>query len=375
MRLVTALVVAACACGRPPAKPVVAAPPSRPAPVTCSDAGVLLRGRIETDAEAAGRAREVAIAEACTTGKWSQAVVDCVASEIDREACLDKLTHKQRALYDQHIAAWNEKHGLVDHDSDHVPYIVACADVIGDPARYGPALGENAPERAWTLKVREAELLEHCDHDWDEDVKNCVEAAPDAGSITTCLSGLDQPDELTKRFAELERVAGKMAASRKKPATIGCKQVVAAHYGDKEWKTKLDGFKAKLRKQMIVDSRKTMTAACTAENWDETLRACIVAGGGETCFKSFALGMKWGYPAAGVVVSVGVAECDAYGAAVAKIAACDKLPQQSRDALRDSYQQMQAQVASLPAAERASVATSCKAGLDAIEQIVTTIGC
>jgi hypothetical protein len=85
--------------------------------------------------------------------------------------------------------------------------------------------------------------------------------------------------------------------------------------------------------------------------------------------------MRWGYPAAGTVGSTGIAECDTYAAAVDQMATCAKLPQTSRDALVRSQQQMLAQIVSLPADKRATMATSCTAGLEAIENVVKSVGC
>jgi hypothetical protein len=62
------------------------------------------------------------------------------------------------------------------------------------------------------------------------------------------------------------------------------------------------------------------------------------------------------------------AECNDYKAAIEKLAACDKLPQAARDALKQSYDQASASWAGLPAEAKASLATACKAGADAVKQ-------
>jgi hypothetical protein len=62
------------------------------------------------------------------------------------------------------------------------------------------------------------------------------------------------------------------------------------------------------------------------------------------------------------------AECNDYKAAIEKLAACDKLPQAARDALKQSYDQASASWAGLPAEAKASLASACKAGADAVKQ-------
>jgi hypothetical protein len=60
------------------------------------------------------------------------------------------------------------------------------------------------------------------------------------------------------------------------------------------------------------------------------------------------------------------AECNEYKAAIDKLSACDKMPQQSRDALKQAYDQASTGWASLPADAKANLATACKAGADAV---------
>jgi len=62
------------------------------------------------------------------------------------------------------------------------------------------------------------------------------------------------------------------------------------------------------------------------------------------------------------------AECNDYKAAIEKLATCDKMPQQARDALKQAYDQASAGWANLPAESKANLATACKAGADAVMQ-------
>ena len=62
------------------------------------------------------------------------------------------------------------------------------------------------------------------------------------------------------------------------------------------------------------------------------------------------------------------AECADYKAAIEKLASCDKLPQATRDALKQSYEQTSAAWASVPAEGKAALGTACKAAADAVKQ-------
>ena len=62
------------------------------------------------------------------------------------------------------------------------------------------------------------------------------------------------------------------------------------------------------------------------------------------------------------------AECNDYKAAIESLAKCDKLPQATRDALKQSYEQTSAAWASIPAEGKAALGTACKAAADAVKQ-------
>lgn len=61
-------------------------------------------------------------------------------------------------------------------------------------------------------------------------------------------------------------------------------------------------------------------------------------------------------------------ECQDYQAAIERLASCDKLPQESRDALKQSYETASKSWAALPADQMGQLAAACKAGTDAIVQ-------
>ena len=61
-------------------------------------------------------------------------------------------------------------------------------------------------------------------------------------------------------------------------------------------------------------------------------------------------------------------ECKDYQAAIEALAKCDKLPQATRDALKQSYEQTSAAWASVPAEGKAALSTACKSAADAVKQ-------
>jgi len=73
-----------------------------------------------------------------------------------------------------------------------------------------------------------------------------------------------------------------------------------------------------------------------------------------------------GTPAAPAAAGTLPAECNDYKAAIDKLASCDKMPQQARDALKQAYDQASTGWANLPAEAKANLATACKAGTDAV---------
>lgn len=62
------------------------------------------------------------------------------------------------------------------------------------------------------------------------------------------------------------------------------------------------------------------------------------------------------------------AECGDYKAAIDALAKCDKLPQATRDALKQSFDQTSAAWANVPAEGRAALGTACKSAADAVKQ-------
>ncbi len=360
------LVVVACG-GQPQPRAVIGHRVTAPAPPSCADVGVILRGPIEhTDNVAdAGRAREAAIANACEADRWPAPVIACVASKPKPSECLDQLTPEQHGSYDEKLQAWamqygGDGYGGDDYGGDDAQPIIACSDAV---AALPPAPDE------WAGAMRKHAFVEMCERDsWTQEVRSCMQ---DQAKIS-CLDQLepDERDRITAKLADIDRVNDKLAAAKKQPKQITCDKIVAGYYGDARWKDRVDWVKGKDRTKMIAASRDRMKKACTADQWSDTLRACISVGGEDACFAAAgAPEHAWGFPARGVVVSSGVPECDAWGQAVMKLASCDKVPQESRDALQQAYEQLQQNWAARPAEQRATLAEACKAATEAVRQL------
>ncbi len=237
------------------------------------------------------------------------------------------------------------------HDDDATSaHVHDECEVSGEQIITAPPLPVAADERDLTKALRRRAVHEACEDKWATEV-------------------------LAEELAAIDELATNIRSARKKVNTLRCPNVVSGYYADAKWRGKLEGFSASDRKQMITRSRERMTSACSAEAWSDVLRACIVVGGGARCFELYGRRLAWGYPAAGSVTSLGISDCDAYGATLATITSCTKIDTASRDALRRSFDEMQAHLASLPPSERGKLASSCRAGRDAIARVAAHAGC
>jgi hypothetical protein len=383
-RLGLVLFVLSCGGSQPAPQQVIANKPVGP---TCQDVGVVLRGHVEPDAGSdanIGRIREAAISNACEIDRWTPDVLGCIASSTQPDTCLEKLTAVQRKSYEAKVAAWDAQYGggaygglAYAEDNDRGADLVAepyieCHDAIGDVTNYPPAVALKDIDRDWDIALRRTVLQHSCDFDnWDTGAKKCFQAAMDPTAANACMTDkLDAPIRaaLTAKLAETETLATKGAAARKKGSSIDCKKLVAAHYSDAAWNKKLENIKGKDRVRIIKESRALMTKACTTDNWPDTLRACVIVGGDDTCFAAASLESLWGFPASGVVISSGIAECDQYMAEMLKLSECKSMAQEARNALRQAHE-VGAQWANLPAETRATLGEACKSGLEAMKQM------
>jgi hypothetical protein len=82
-------------------------------------------------------------------------------------------------------------------------------------------------------------------------------------------------------------------------------------------------------------------------------------------------------PAAGGAAT-GLAECDAYVAAMEKYLACDKVPQAARDGAKQGLDAMKGSwgdVAGMPEDAKKAANDACKQAVDALKQGASAMGC
>jgi hypothetical protein len=381
-----ALVAATLAACRAAGSGAVATPPAAPPPasVTCGDAGAILRGRVE-DSRRAGPEKEAAIASACMHGAWAAEVLRCIGTQPHARACLDALTEDQRTAYDRKLVAWNEKFPdemLEDGDGERLDGDapdddVPCTEAVHDVEQLAPPIAATGDDRDLGVALREPALISLCDDGWSPEARACFrDAKGGSGNFEPCRALLeaDQQKAIADKLAALDQLAARIAAIKKKPASFECRQVAAVHYADAAWKGKLPALVGARRPQVIAESRTRMIKSCIESKWSANARACFVAGGGDSCF-AVQQTFGWGFPAAGVVMKSGIAECDAYGAAVGKLDACDKLPPLTRDSLRESFTRQNERWLNVPVDARKTTAAACKAGEESIRQIAGSVGC
>jgi hypothetical protein len=388
MRLALALVgLVACSSPPEPQRPPVAPPApkpiaAKPAPVSCGDAGVLLRGKVDDD-KLAGPEKEAAIARACLRGKWSEEVLTCIGSAREPKSCLGA---DQNAGYLKQLAAWNnlfpdEEVAELDrrHTDEDPGDPVDCITATASSANLTPKLTQTGADLNFAMAIR-ADAVELACEDWSNAVRTCFADAV-AATIDSCRNALepDQKKVLADKIADSDALLAKIAALVFKPAAADCAKVVAVHYSDAEWRARGPTTTPKmagLRRKMIADSRAAMRKACATEKWSGYLRACVVAGARDKCFLAASESMaRWSFPAAGVIVKTKIPECDAYGATLAKLASCDKMPKRSIEALQGTFAQQAAGYATGTAAERAAAAPHCKQANEAIRRAAQTFNC
>jgi hypothetical protein len=371
------LVLVVVACSAPPAAPVArpiktivkAAPP---APVTCGDAGVILRGHVEDD-RAAGPMKEAAIAQACLHDAWPAAVLACIGGTALPKACLAQLAEPQRVAYHAKLGHWADDfpdEQLDEESPDDEVKFVDCATAVGDASQYAPVLAQKGEERELAVALRRRHLLALCE-DWSTEARRCFDEVKKPESCRVLLEP-DQQQDLIDRLGDVEVLMSKIGAAK----TPACKRVVEVHYADARWKGKLDAMKPGEKKKIVIESRKRMLEACVADKWTGGVRSCITVGGGDACFIAAGMSVQtWGFPPSAIPIKTGIPACDAYADALRALAGCNQIPRQAAQTMLDAYQQTAAAMANMTGATRTAAASSCKQADSAIRQSAQSLGC
>jgi hypothetical protein len=325
-----------------------------------------LRGTVADEVNA-GPMKEEAIARACFHDHWTQAVIDCVGTDAKPAACLDKLEEDQNLAYREKLRSWNdefpdEKLDLPDEPEPEKP--LECAFVIGDLAQY-VKLALKSADRELAIAMRRSVLLPLCD-DWSAEARKCFATQVMPSNCATKLEP-DQATELHDKMLDIDHLFDRIATA----GAQTCDKVVKVHYADDKWK-----LKSKDRKRLITESRARMVKACADEQWSEALRGCIVIEDSDRCWLAAGITTgTWGYPASGIPIKTGVAECDAYGDTLRALAACTQIPKQAAQTMLDNFKVMADGLTNIGAGKRIEAANSCKASEKAIRQSASSLGC
>jgi hypothetical protein len=353
---------------------------------TCADAAVIVHGKVfATDPTDAGRAREQLVASACERDRWSPDVLSCIGGEPKITGCLGQLTSEQEAAYTAQMLVFAQRWGVSafgggGYGGDAYGGDAYGGDMIGVLASGGgpdcstlaasalsyPAGTNSSRNRDVARPLRERVVERECEtQPWDDQLKECLQGASTSDDIAACLGQLDEASrlQLDAKLALVDSVAAGIVLTANDPTAIDCGHAVSRYYSDRQWKGKLVALEPDKRKRVIADSRTKMTTACGAESWDATERGCLASGGDDMCFADAA--MTWGFPAAGVLGTTGLASCDLWGTVVQRVQTCAALPQDLRAGWQRKYTAASALWKS-PSADRAEVARACQLGSEGI---------
>lgn len=338
--------------------PQPAATPTNKAPAepTCAEVGVILRGEVTADDDAAGPARERAIAEACATDHWSTDVIGCAAGTARPEDCLDRLDDAQHASYSARMRAWSDKYDLTVIDPAPDPGL-SCEDGLHNSDSIRPVLDDTSPERTWQSELRHRELVATCERNgWNPLTRSCLAIATTPDATDACLKAELDPaalDVVHKHFDEVAATAKAIATLKQTPAKVDCKHVADAHYADAKWHGK---GKSDERKQ----SRQALLSACTTEQWDDFRRACMIVDSPSCAV----LDLRWEYPAISNA-------CGEYAVAIQRVGACEALPLTTREALKQAFEGARLGWSN----HTNSVEDACRAGANAVIAVLQSAKC
>lgn len=255
MRLtLTLALLVACGGRSPEVEPVSVGPrPAPPAPPTCAEIGIIMRGTVDVAGADAGPEREKAIERSCLHDRWPSSVIECAASTALPTHCLAHLTAAQHAAYDARLAAWAKKWGVGATEQAGPPPI-ECKEALHAVRLFDPVIDDKSVEHDWAINTRLHWLMSDCTSaPWTEDTKICLRDAESTVDISICTAQFLPAVAATNQ--RINELAPSIAKLRKTPKKIDCKAVTKAS---------------------------TLTPeACAA--LDDLGRACYVAGGGELC--------------------------------------------------------------------------------------------
>jgi hypothetical protein len=141
---------------------------------------------------------------------------------------------------------------------------------------------------------------------------------------------------------------------------------MAAKAGDKKEPPKQDEAMMKKMTEVGTQYGECMTKAMSAGAADPAMGSGSAAAVDPAAGSGSAAAPAGDTAAAGG--STGIPECDAYKAAVDKLASCEALPAEARKQMKDAFDQAAGAWANMPAEGKAAAATACKTAADATLQ-------
>ncbi len=403
-----------------PAKPVVAEKPPpvkelvQPVAPDCAAAAhafVAEHGVSKIPKEKQDQARLAAEAEviaACLDDQWTPDTIACTTSRAAPSTCLGQLSEYQEQSFRAHISDWetNWTKGAERKVDDPPPppeddptpgelrkpnkapaqeeEWISCRESLGEIANYEPKLAPALVDRDYALAVRKAALYRSCEFRWPNSAKKCFGATQDAAGIAACRATLDLQDKnaIANALGDADAKYQQVEVLKKNPKAIDCKVVANAHYTDEVFRGKLGSIDPAERKRVFAESRQVMAAACAKEKWTPTARACVVTARPseydiEECFGTdeMRVTFRYGVPAQGVYFKSGIAECDALGEVVKKVAGCVKYDQRMKDMILGSYSMRLSMWLESGARSRLDVIKQCKETQQYFEQDARERGC
>jgi hypothetical protein len=309
------------------------------------------RKMAETMADQMKPKMKAAMTESCIKDKWTKEALDCMDAAADMasmEKCEGKLSAPQKASLNRAMSA-----ALADHSDDATKQLCLDASSADADVLFGvravPATGvrktELARRRAGAASLK-ADLFALClkDH-WSREAASCMTSVSTLHDLVVCRAKLQRDaidnfrQEAMKSLAANVDCAGAM---RKAVEQETVTWVLAESCSAGWWPSSvLTCFERAKASKAVEGCEGKLTASQRTDL--------------ETAM-SYATGMVPGLPP----------ECQEYGAAINRLAACDKMPAQARSALLEAWKQASAGWVNLPPDSLANLATACKTGRDAV---------
>ena len=193
----------------------------------------------------------------------------------------------------------------------------------------------------------------------------------------------DMPADMKKKMDEM---ASKMASTMETAMTKACvddkwSADALKCMNDAKTEDDMDKCESKLTPEQQANAKKAMAAAMGMGDMDEAPKpvegsaAAPAEGSAAAPAEGSAAPAEGGSAAMAAPAGGGdlPADCARYKDDIGKLATCDKLPQQSRDALKKGFDTMSASWANLPAASKDAANTACKTAADSVEKTGKTV--